>query len=198
MKKSTKPVARKSPPGNARKSPADNHLRPVISTPQIQKRLRELAGQINRDYRGKTLHVVGVLENAFVFMADLIRALKMPVYCDFVRADIRDTSQGGIATREITYTPRVEAAGKDILLVEGILQSGMTMDHLYRYLLGQNPTSVRTVCLIEKTDERKVDVPTDYVGFRATGKFLVGYGLGYEGRFKNLPYVAAVPSTPRR
>lgn len=192
MKKSSKPARRKSRPKSVGRTRANGQLRPVFSAKQIQKRLHELADQINCDYRGKTLHVVGVLENSFVFTADLIRALKVPVYCCFVRADIRDTTQGGIATREIAYTPRVDAAGKEILLVEGILQSGMTMDHLYRYLLGQNPTSVRTVSLIEKTDERKVDVPTDYVGFRATGKFLVGYGLGYQGRYKNLPYIATV------
>ena len=192
MKKHSKPAARKSRSRNVRTARSDHHLRSVISAKKIQERLRELASQINRDYRGKTLHVVGVLENSFVFTADLIRALNMPVYCYFVRADIRDTAQGGIATREITYTPRVEAAGKDLLLVEGILQSGMTMDHLYRYLLGQNPTSVRTVSLVEKVDERKVDVPTDYIGFRATGKFLVGYGLGHQGRYKNLPYIATL------
>jgi len=192
MKKPSKPAARKSRAKSVSTTRSSNHLRSVFSTKQIQKRLGELARQLNRDYRGKTLHVVGVLENSFVFMADLIRALKVPVYCYFVRADIRDMSQGGVATREITYTPRVEAAGKDLLLVEGILQSGMTMDHLYRYLLGQNPASVRTVSLVEKTDERKVDVPTDYIGFRATGKFLVGYGLGHQGRYKNLPYIAAL------
>ena len=192
MKRPSRPTKRESHSKRTRGAQAEDRVRPVFSAAQIQKRVHELANQISRDYRGKTLHVVGVLENSFVFTADLIRALKVPVYCSFVRADIRDTAQGGIATREITYTPRVEAAGKDILLVEGILQSGMTMDHLYRYLLGQNPASVRTVSLVEKTDERKVDVPTDYVGFRATGKFLVGYGLGYQGRYKNLPYIATM------
>jgi hypoxanthine phosphoribosyltransferase len=192
MKNPSTTASRKARSKKVRAPRSSNHLRTVISAKQIQKRLGELAHQINRDYRGKTLHVVGVLENSFVFMADLIRALKMPVLCYFVRADIHDTAQGGVPTREITYTPRVEAAGKDLLLVEGILQSGMTMDHLYRYLLGQNPASVRTVSLVEKTDERKVDVPTDYIGFRATGKFLVGYGLGYQDRYKNLPYIATL------
>jgi hypoxanthine phosphoribosyltransferase len=193
MKKRSKPTKRESRSKRPRAAQVKSPVRSVFSATQIQKRVRELASQISRDYRGKTLHVVGVLENSFVFTADLIRALKVPVYCNFVRADIRDMAQGGIATREITYTPRVEAAGKDILLVEGILQSGMTMDHLYRYLLGQNPASVRTASLVEKTDERKVDVPTDYVGFRATGKYLVGYGLGHQGRYKNLPYIATMP-----
>jgi hypoxanthine phosphoribosyltransferase len=167
-------------------------LRVAFSEPQVRKRVRELAAQLNRECRDKTLHVVGVLENSFVFTADLIRALKMPVYCNFVRADIRDSTAGRVATREITFTPPVDAAGKEVLLVEGIVQSGMTMDHLYRYLLGQNPGSLRTVALVEKTDERKVDVPIDYVGFKAAGKFVVGYGLGFEGKYKNLPYIATL------
>jgi hypoxanthine phosphoribosyltransferase len=87
---------------------------------------------------------------------------------------------------------RIGAAGKDILLLDGILQSGVTLDHLYRYILGQNPASVRTALLVEKTDERKVAVATDYVGFRTAGKFLVGYGLGYQEKYRNLPYVAAL------
>jgi len=190
MKKASKKPA---PKRGAAKSPATaEKLRVVFTEQSIRKRVRELATKISRELEGKTLHVVGVLENSFVFTADLIRALKLPVYCSFVRADIRDSVAGGIATREITYTPPVDAAGKDILLVEGILQSGMTMDHLYRYLLGQNPSSLRTVALVEKTDERKVDVPMNHVGFRATGKFLVGYGLGYQGKHKNLPYIAAL------
>ena len=190
-----KPTRKRTRPGRTAASLKPAHgekLRVVFSEPQIRRRVREMAGQLNREFKGQTLHVVAVLENAFVFASDLIRQLKVPVYCSFVRADIRDISPGGIATREITYTPPVQAAGKNILLVEGILQSGMTMDHLYRYLLGQNPSSIRTVSLVEKTDERKVDVPTDYVGFKATGKFLVGYGLGYEGRYKNLPGIATL------
>jgi len=191
MKKASKTAGRKRSAGGA-KAPAKGKLRTVYSELKLQKRVREMAAQINGDYRGKTLHVVGVLENCFMFMADLIRAINVPVFCYFLRTEIKDVSRGGSATREIAYTPPVDAAGKDILLVEGILQSGMTMDHLYRYFLGQNPTSVRTAMLIEKTDERKIDVPTDYVGFKVTGNFLVGYGLGYQGKYKNLPCVAAL------
>ena len=190
MRKASKTAAKKRPAGGT-KLLAEGRLRTVYSQQKLQKRVAELAEQINRDYKGKSLHVVGVLENCFMFMADLIRAIKVPVYCYFLRTEIKDVMRGATATREIAYTPAVDAAGKDILLVEGILQSGMTMDHLYRYFLGQNPSSVRTAMLIEKTDERKIDVPTDYVGFRTTGNFLVGYGLGYQGKFKNLPCVAA-------
>ena len=192
MKKLSKEPARKRRPTKAAKAPAGNNLRTVFSTKQIQKRVQALAEQINRDYRGKTLHVVGILENCFLFMADLVRELKIPVACHFIKAEIHDTSAGGVAVREIMYTPPVKAAGKDILLVDGILQSGVTLDHLYRYMLGQNANSVRTATLIEKTDERKVDVATDYVGFRTTAGFLVGYGLGYQEKFRNLPYVASM------
>ncbi len=192
MKKRSKPSARKRDSSRVAKAPAGDTLRTVYTAQQLQKRVRELAKQINHDYRGKTLHVVGILENCFLFMADLIRSLKVPVICYFVRPEVYDTAPGGVPMHEIKYTPRVDAAGKDILLVDGILQSGLTLDHLYRYILGQNPSSVRTATLIEKTDERKVAVPTDYVGFKVAGKFLVGYGLGYQDKYRNLPCVATV------
>jgi len=192
MKKPTRKLPSKRRAAPSPPAASGEKLKVLFTESQIRKRVRELASQINRDFRGKTLHVVSVLENAFVFTADLIRALKMPVYCTFVRAEIRDSTAGGIATREISYTPPIDAAGKDVLLVEGILQSGMTMDHLYRYLLGRNPSSLRTVALVEKADERKVDVVIDQVGFKATGKFVVGYGLGYQGKYQNLPYIASL------
>jgi len=168
----------------------DNDLRCVYSEMQIQERVRELAKQIDRDYKGKTLHVVGILEDGFIFMADLVRRLTNPVVCHFMKAEIYDTSAGATALREIMYTPKIEAAGRHVLLVDGILQSGLTLGHLYSYVLAQNPSSVRTASLIEKSDERKVDVSTDYVGFKSNEKFLVGYGLGYQEKYRNLPYVA--------
>jgi hypoxanthine phosphoribosyltransferase len=168
----------------------DEDLRCVYPEKEIQKRVRELAEQIDRDYKGKTLHVVGILEDCFIFMADLVRRLTIPVVCHFMKAEIHDTSAGQTALREIMYTPKVEAAGRDVLLVDGILQSGLTLDHLYSYVLAQSPSSVRTVSLIEKSGERKVDVSTDYVGFRSSEKYLVGYGLGYQQKYRNLPFVA--------
>jgi hypoxanthine phosphoribosyltransferase len=180
-KRSARPRARALPDGD---------LRCVYSEQQIQKRVRELAKQIDRDYKGKTLHVVGILEDCFIFMADLVRRLTIPVVCHFMKVEIHDTSAGATALREILYTSKVEAAGRDVLLVDGILQSGLTLDHLYGYVLAQNPSSVRTASLIEKSGERRVDVSTDYVGFKSQEKFLVGYGLGYEEKYRNLPFVA--------
>ena len=189
--RTSKPLARKRSPRPRARALQDNGLRCVYSEKQIHKRVRELARQINRDYKGKTLHIVGILEDCFIFMADLVRSLRIPVICHFMKADMRDTSAGTTAMREIMYTPKVEAAGRDVLLVNVILQSGVTLDHLYGYVLGQKPSSVRTASLIEKSDERVVDVSTDYVGFKSKEKFLVGYGLSYKENYRNLPFVAS-------
>lgn len=164
----------------------------VISETQIRRRVREMAKQINRDYQGKTLHVVGILEDCFLFMADLVRALTIPVICYFVRSQVRDSDSGLVAMREIMYIPPVDAAGRDILLVNAILESGVTLDHLCRTLLAQKPASLRTATLLDKAEERKVDVPIEYLGFKVSGRFLVGYGLGYQGQYRNLPYLARI------
>jgi hypoxanthine phosphoribosyltransferase len=190
MKRPARKTTRKNPATRPRTADLAVKHKVLFSERKIRARVRAMAAQLNRELGRKPLAVVGVLENAFIFTADLIRALKMPVYCSFVRSEIRDSTVGGVATREITYTPSVNVTGQNVLLVEGILQSGMTMDHLYRYLTGQGPASLRTMVLVEKTDERKVDLPLDYVGFQATGKFVVGYGLGLNGKYKNLPYIA--------
>lgn len=164
----------------------------VVEEKAILKRVRDLAKQINRDYAGKTLHVVGILEDGFVFMADLIRALTVPVVCSFVRLQVRDSKPGMVAMREILYIPPVDAVGKDILVIDGVLESGLTVDHLCRILLAQRPASLRTAVLIDKVAERKVEVPVDYTGFQLSGRFWVGYGLGHQGQFRNLPFLARV------
>ncbi len=187
----------KSPSRRSRSSSAapstENRLKVLIPTAQIRKKLREIARQVDRDYRGKTVHVIGILENGFLFMADLIRELKTPVICHFVRAEIKDeTLPGGAALRAIQFLPHFEAAGKNVLLVDGLLQSGITLDYMIRSVQSQGAETVRTAILVEKTDELKVDVPRDYVGFKIGGGFLVGYGLGYDGRLRNLPCIATV------
>ena len=136
--------------------------------------------------------MVGILENGFLFMADLVRALHTPVVCHFVKAEMHDLPSGNASLREIVFTPKVDVADKDILLVDAILQSGVTLDHLRQMMLTENARSVRTAFLLEKREERKVDLPTDYVGFKTKSKFLVGFGLGYQEKFRNLPVVATL------
>jgi hypoxanthine phosphoribosyltransferase len=199
MKRRSRAVKKSRPEKTRKRSVAlpstkgyPGYVRVVLTEPKIRQRVQAMAKQINRDYAGRTLHVVGVLENCFIFMSDLVRALTVSVICHFVKAETREVSAGGVELHEILYTPRIEAHGKDVLLVDGLLQSGLTLDHLVRSVLGQGANSVRTAILIEKTDERKTDVETDYVGFETTGKFLVGYGLGYQDQFRNLPFVAVL------
>jgi hypoxanthine phosphoribosyltransferase len=189
-----KPAASKPKKGRANTGTAGSgaRLRIVASEKDIRKRVREMAKQINRDYAGKTLHVVGILEDCFIFMADLVRALTIPVVCSFVRSQVRDTESGAVAIREIMFIPPVAAAGKELLIVQGVLQSGITLDHLCRTLLAKGPASLRTATLLDKADERKTDVPVDYAGFRLSGRFLVGYGLGLGEQYRNLPFLARV------
>jgi hypoxanthine phosphoribosyltransferase len=191
MKKSATTKPRKK---SSRPLPAlpGARLKLLVSEKDIRKRVRELARQINRDYAGKTLYVVGVLEDSFVFMADLVRALTMPVVCSFIRAQVRDSDCGTVPIREITYITPVDIPGKELLLVGGVLQTGITLDHLCRTFLAQQPTSLRTVALIDKAEERKVDLPVDYIAFQFSHRFVVGYGLGHQNQFRNLPFLAKV------
>jgi len=175
-----------------RAASADGRPNIVVSEKDLRERVRQLAKQINRDYAGKTLQIVGVLENSFIFMADLVRALTMPVVCAFVRLQVRDSDSGVVAMREIMYIPPVDSAGKDVLLVEGVVHSGITLDHLCRTLLAQEPASLRTAVLIDKVEDRKVDVKVDYAGFQLSGHFLVGYGLGGQQLYRNLPFIGKI------
>ncbi len=173
--------------------PADaQRLRVVFSEGRIQRRIAQMARGINRDYRGQTLHLVGILENSFVFVADLIRLLAVPVTCHFLRAVVHDRTWRGIRIRQISYWPGIDLHGKDVLLVDGVLETGVTLDFLLNSIQGQNPNSVRVAALIERVHHKKVGVAPDYVGFATQRGYLVGYGLGQSGQYQNLPYIAAI------
>jgi hypoxanthine phosphoribosyltransferase len=190
MKKSTTAKARKRP--SKLRTRAGFRLKVIVEERVIRKRVRELAREINRDYAGKTIHVIGILETGFIFMADLVRALTVPVVCSFIRTQVRDSDNGAVAIREILYIPPVDAARKDLLLVVGVLQSGITLDHLCRTLWVQQPASLRTATLIDKSDDRKIDVRVDYSAFHLSGGYVVGYGLDHQGHYRNLPHLATV------
>jgi hypoxanthine phosphoribosyltransferase len=184
------PSKKQKRPAKAGRNAFDARLKVVVSEKDIRRRVRELAKQINHDYAGKTLHVVGILEDCYIFMADLVRALTIPARCSFVRTQVRDSDSGLVAMREIMYIPPVEARGKHVLLVQGVLQSGITLDHLCRTLMAQQPASLRIATLLDKADERKIEIPVDYVGFKLSGRFIVGYGLGYQEEHHHLPFLA--------
>jgi hypoxanthine phosphoribosyltransferase len=140
--------------------------------------VRELALQINRDFAGTTLDLVGILERSFIFIADLVRQLEVPVVCHFLRAIVQDESLDGVPLRQISYGPVLRLSGKNVVLADVILHTGVTLDYVRGHILAQNPGSLRVAALVEKTDAKKVDVAADYLGFQTAEKYVVGYGLG--------------------
>lgn len=167
------------------------NLTVVVTAEQIQKRVREIARQITADFEGKTLHIVCVLENGFVFLADLIRNLDLPVVCHFVKPYFTEKLKGSIATTEIFFSPELEVAGHDVLLLEGIIQTGVTTEFLLRNLLTRGAVSAHLVVLLDRQSQRRVSLVPDYFGFLIDSPYVVGYGLGGPEFGRNLPYVAS-------
>ncbi len=173
-------------------------LRPVITTEQIQKRVKELGRQISDDYRGRTIQLLAVLENAFMFQADLVRALEVPVVCQFIKPKYSRKGDSDQEVTEIFFSHEPEIKGQDILLVEGLVHSGVTSEFLMSDLRGRGAASVKLVTLLDRQSARRVPLQPDYFGFLVDENFLVGYGLGaVEQTSRNLPYIAAAtPGTP--
>ncbi|MGA1986343.1 MAG: phosphoribosyltransferase family protein [Candidatus Sulfotelmatobacter sp.] len=168
-------------------------LRPVISTDQIQKRVKELARQISDDYKGQTIQMLAVLENAFMFLADLVRALEVPVVCQFIKPKYtRPPSGAAHDVMEIFFSHEPDIRGQHILLVEGLVHSGVTSEFLMSDLRARGAASVKLVTLLDRQAARRVPLQPDYFGFLVDETFLVGYGLGaVEQTNRNLPYLAA-------
>ncbi len=169
-------------------------FKPLYNAEQIARRVRELGRQISREAGDAPLDVVCILDNGFVFFADLVRQLTVPVRCHFVRVEARDTVDlAGYERKEIFYTPEIQANGKNVLLVDGVLHTGVVMDFLVKRIGLSGPKSLKTVVMVDKPVERRVPLEPDYFGFRlASNKMVVGYGLAWDGLYRNLPYVGVV------
>jgi hypoxanthine phosphoribosyltransferase len=166
-------------------------LRQVISAEQIQKRIRELGRQISDDYRGETVIALGILENGFMFIADLVRVLEVPVVCTFIKPRYKQTEGEG-ALLEIFFSHEMAIAGKHVLLVEGLVHSGVTTEYLMSDLRSRGAASVKLATLLDRQSARRVPLQPDYFGFLVDDAFLCGYGLGSpEQTGRNLPYLAA-------
>ncbi|MBZ5687937.1 MAG: hypoxanthine phosphoribosyltransferase [Acidobacteriia bacterium] len=172
-------------------------LRQVISAEQIQKRVKELARQISDDYKGQTIQILAVLENAFMFQADLVRALEVPVVCQFIKPKYtRPQAGSGSDVMEIFFSHEPDIPGKHILLVEGLVHSGVTSEFLMNDLRARGAASVKLVTLLDRQAARRVPLQPDYFGFLVDETFLVGYGLGaVEQTNRNLPYLGAGTQT---
>lgn len=165
--------------------------KPLITQADMQKRVRELGRRIMADYADKDLVMIGVLKGAFAFFSDLVQAVHLPLRVDFIVASSRSGGKSGGTVRVFSdITQDIE--GLDVILVEDIVDSGKTADTLRKKILRRKPDSVKICALLDKTERRKIDVPIDYVGFKIPNKYVVGYGLDYQNKYRNLPYIAVL------
>jgi hypoxanthine phosphoribosyltransferase len=164
----------------------------LVAADDLQRRVAELAEQISADYAGRDLLLIGVLKGAVFFVSDLMRQLTVPVEVDFMAV-----ASYGSATRSsgvVRILKDLDAAieGRDVLIVEDIVDSGLTLQYLLRNLQGRGPASLEVCALLVKPTRRKVELSTRYIGFEIPDEFAIGYGLDHAERYRNLPYVAAL------
>ena len=163
--------------------------KPLLTTEQIQARVRELAGKITNDYADKDILVVGILRGAFMFFSDLVRLIKVPLTVDFIIASsyVKTNTTGEV---KVHCDIREDISDKDVLLIDDIIDTGITINYIRERFLAKGPKSLKICVFLDKKERRIVDVPLDYVGFGIPNEFVVGYGLDYDNKFRNLPYVS--------
>jgi hypoxanthine phosphoribosyltransferase len=163
--------------------------KPLFSSRQIQAKVKDLADRISRDYAGKDLIAVGILKGAFMFFSDIVRSIKVPLTLDFIVASsyVKTDTSGEV---KIFYDVREDISERDVLLIEDIVDTGITLNKIRERMLARRPKSLRICAFLDKKERRVTDVPLDYVGFRIPNEYVVGYGLDYENKFRNLPYIS--------
>ena len=164
----------------------------LVSAEDLQRRVVELGGEISRDYTGRRLLLVGVLKGAVFFLSDLMRYIDIPVEVDFMAVASYGSATDSSGVVRILKDLDASIEGRDVLIVEDIVDSGLTLQYLLRNLGSRNPRTLEVCALLTKPERRKVDLPTRYVGFEIPDRFVVGYGLDYAELHRNLPYVAAL------
>ncbi|HWD65778.1 MAG TPA: hypoxanthine phosphoribosyltransferase [Solirubrobacteraceae bacterium] len=164
----------------------------LVPPDDLTRRVRELGGEISRDYADKDLVLIGVLKGAVFFVADLMRALEVPCEVDFMAVASYGSATRSSGVVRILKDLDAVIEGRDVLIVEDIVDSGLTLQYLLRNLAGRNPRSLEVCALLVKPSRREVDLVTRYVGFEIPDRFAIGYGLDHDERYRNLPYVAAL------
>jgi hypoxanthine phosphoribosyltransferase len=164
----------------------------LVAAEDLSRRVRELGEAISRDYAGRPLLLVGVLKGAVFFLSDLMRFIDIPVEVDFMAVASYGSATDSSGVVRILKDLDIAIEGRDVLIVEDIVDSGLTLQYLLRNLGSRNPASLEVCALLTKPDRRKVDLPTRYVGFEIPDRFVIGYGLDYAERHRNLPFVAVL------
>ena len=165
----------------------------VLSEEQIKNRVIELGKQINEDYKGKSPIIICMLKGAIIFFSDILRQLSLPLSMEFVRLSSykNGTSSGEM---EVVNPLRTDIAGKDVIIVEDVVDSGKTLSYFLNMLKAKNPASIKICAFLDKPERREAEVNVDYVGFRVECGFVIGYGLDYAERYRELPFLAEINS----
>ncbi|HSD77750.1 MAG TPA: hypoxanthine phosphoribosyltransferase [Solirubrobacteraceae bacterium] len=164
----------------------------LVDADSLQRRVRELGEDVSAAYRGRNLLLVGVLKGAVFFVADLMRWIDIPVEVDFMAVSSYGSATDSSGVVRILKDLDTAIEGRDVLIVEDIVDSGLTLQYLMRNLGARNPASLEVCALLTKPERRKVDLPIRFVGFEIPDRFAIGYGLDHAERYRNLPYVAAL------
>ena len=169
-----------------------DEVKVLISEEDVMKRISEIGAKISEDYAGKELHVICILKGGVFFMCELVKHITVPVTHDFM--SVSSYGDGTVSSGRIKIVKDLDDSieGKEVLIVEDIIDSGRTLSHLLQLLHARNPKSVRLCTLLDKPDRRVVEVPVDYTGFSIPDLFVVGYGLDYAQHYRNLPYIGVV------
>src|SRR5215211_3767260 len=164
----------------------------LVPADELQRRVRDLAAEISRDYEGRDLVLIGVLKGAVLFLGDLMRHLEIPCEIDFMAVSSYGSQTDSSGVVRILKDLDASIEGRDVLIVEDIIDSGLTLQYLLRSLRARNPASLEVCALLTKPTRREVDLPARYIGFEIPDRFAIGYGLDHAERFRNLPYVAVL------
>jgi hypoxanthine phosphoribosyltransferase len=163
----------------------------LISAADIQTRVREMADEIHRDHP-TGVHLIAVLKGAFVFLSDLARAMPGPCSVDFMAMSSYGKGTSSTGQVQVLKDLGSDIEGRDVIIVEDIVDTGLTLMYLQQILRARSPRTLRTACLLSKPSRRKIDVPVEYIGFTIEDKFVVGYGLDYAEQYRNLPHIAVI------
>jgi len=164
----------------------------LVTTEDLERRVVDLAREIDRDYAGRDLIMIGVLKGAVIFMADLMRELETPCEVDFMAVSSYGSATDSSGVVRILKDLDASIADRDVLLVEDIVDSGLTLHYLLKNLRAREPRSLEVCALLTKPERRRIDLPIRYVGFEIPNRFAIGYGLDHAQRYRNLRYVAAL------
>jgi hypoxanthine phosphoribosyltransferase len=168
----------------------------LVASEDLQRRVRELGAELSADYAGRDMLMIGVLKGAVLFMADLMRELTVPCEIDFMAVSSYGSATDSSGVVRILKDLDSSIEDRDVVLVEDIIDSGLTLHYLLRNLRARDPRSLEVCALLTKPERRRVDLPVKYVGFEIPNRFAVGYGLDHAQRHRNLPYVAALANGP--